>query len=124
MHARAAVVASGTATVEAALSGTPFIVVYRLASLTWLLGRRLVKLDTFAMPNLIAGKKIVPELIQKDFTSQNVLKELKAIIPDGPTRQQMESDLKMVQQRLRDSQQSESPAQRAAHEILGALAKV
>jgi lipid-A-disaccharide synthase len=124
MHARAAVVASGTATVEAALSGTPFIVVYRLAPLTWLLGRRLVKLDTFAMPNLIAGKKIVPELIQKDFTAQNVLKELNAIIPDGPARQQMEADLKMVQQRLRDSQHAESPAQRAAREILGALAKV
>ncbi len=121
MHARAAVVASGTATVEAALSGTPFIVVYRLAPLTWLLGRRLVKLDTFAMPNLIAGKKIVPELIQKDFTAQNVLKELNAIIPDGPARRQMEADLKMVQQWLRDSQHAESPAQRAAREILGAF---
>jgi lipid-A-disaccharide synthase len=124
MHARAAVVASGTATVEAALSGTPFIVVYRLAPLTWLLGRRLVKLDTFAMPNLIAGKKIVPELIQKDFTAQNVLKELSSIIPDGPARQQMQAGLKMVQQRLRDSKHTESPAQRAAQEILGALAKV
>jgi lipid A disaccharide synthetase len=120
-HARAAVVASGTATVEAALSGTPFIVVYRLAPLTWLLGRRLVKLDTFAMPNLIAGKKIVPELIQKDFTAQDVLKELNAIIPDGPARQHMQADLIMVQQRLRDSQHAESPAQRAAQEILGAL---
>ncbi len=124
MHARAAVVASGTATVEAALSGTPFIVVYRLAPLTWLLGRRLVKLDTFAMPNLIAGKKIVPELIQKDFTPENVVRELNAIIPDGPARQQMESDLKMVQQRLRDSVHTDSPAQRAAKEILGAMAKV
>jgi lipid-A-disaccharide synthase len=124
MHARAAVVASGTATVEAALSGTPFVVVYRLAPLTWLLGRRLVKLDTFAMPNLIAGKKIVPELIQKDFTTQNVLRELNAIIPDGPARRQMEADLKMVQQRLRDSQHAESPAQRAAQEILGALRRV
>jgi lipid-A-disaccharide synthase len=124
MHARAAVVASGTATVEAALSGTPFIVVYRLAPLTWLLGRRLVKLDTFAMPNLIAGKKVVPELIQKDFTAQNVFKALNAIIPDGPARQQMESDLKMVQQRLRDSVHTDSAAQRAAKEILGAVAKV
>src|SRR5205823_8786100 len=93
MHARAAVVASGTATVEAALSGTPFIVVYRLALLTWLLGRRLVKLDTFAMPDLIAGEKIVPELIQNDFTAENVARELNAIIPDGPARQQMESGL-------------------------------
>jgi len=124
MHARAAVVASGTATVEAALSGTPFIVVYRLAPLTWLLGRRLVKLDTFAMPNLIAGKKIVPELIQKEFTAQNVLRALNAIIPDGPARQQTQADLKMVQQLLHDSPDAESPAQRAAQEILGALRTV
>ena len=121
MHARAAVVASGTATVEAALSGTPFVVVYRLAPLTWLLGRKLVKLDTFAMPNLIAGKKVVPELIQKDFTAQNVVRELNAIIPDGPIRRQMEADLKMVQQRLHDSPDAESPAQRAAREIVMAL---
>jgi lipid A disaccharide synthetase len=121
MHSRAAVVASGTATVEAALSGTPFVVVYRLAPLTWLLGRRLVKLDTFAMPNLIAGKKIVPELIQKDFTAQNVVRELNAIIPDGPVRQQMEAALKMVQQRLHDSPDAEAPARRAARQILSAL---
>jgi lipid A disaccharide synthetase len=121
MHSRAAVVASGTATVEAALSGTPFVVVYRLAPLTWLLGRRLVKLDTFAMPNLIAGKKIVPELIQKDFTAQNVVRELNAIIPYGPARQQMEAALKMVQQRLHDSPDAEAPALRAARQILSAL---
>jgi lipid-A-disaccharide synthase len=123
MHARAAVVASGTATVEAALSGTPFIVVYRLAPLTWILGRRLVKLDTFAMPNLIAGKKIVPELIQKDFTATNVFRELNAIIPDGPARQQMQSDLRMVQQRLHDGQDAEPPTMRAAQEILKALSQ-
>ena len=123
MHARAAVVASGTATVEAALSGTPFVVVYRLAPLTWLLGRRLVKLDTFAMPNLIAGKKIVTELIQKDFTAQNVVRELNAIIPEGPARRQMEAALKMVQQRLHDPQDAEPPAHRAAREILGGIAQ-
>jgi lipid-A-disaccharide synthase len=121
MHARAAVVASGTATVEAALSGTPFVVVYRLAPLTWLLGRRLVKLDTFAMPNLIAGRKIVTELIQKDFTAQNVVRELNSIIPDCPARQQMEAALKMVQQSLHDSQDAEPPAHRAAREILGSF---
>jgi lipid-A-disaccharide synthase len=121
MHARAAVVASGTATVEAALSGTPFIVVYRLAPLTWLLGRRLVKLDTFAMPNLIAGKKIVPELIQKDFTAEKVARELAAIIPDGPARQEMESALKLVQARLRDRLDPEPPAVKTAREILGSL---
>jgi lipid-A-disaccharide synthase len=121
MHARAAVVASGTATVEAALSGTPFVVVYRLAPLTWILGRRMVKLDTFAMPNLIAGKKIVTELIQKDFTAANVARELNAIIPDGPGRQEMEAALKLVQQRLHDGQDAEPPTMRAAREILWAL---
>jgi lipid-A-disaccharide synthase len=127
MHARAAVVASGTATVEAALSGTPFVVVYRLAPLTWFLGRRLVKLDTFAMPNLIAGKKIVPELIQSGFTADTVLHELKAIIPNGSARYQMQDALKMVQERLRDSHKIEDgleidlPALRASREILESL---
>ena len=120
-HARAGVVASGTATVEAALSGTPFLVVYRLAPLTWLLGRRLVNLDTFAMANLIAGRRIVTELIQHDFTAANVLRELNAIIPDGPRREQMLADLKEVQQRLRDNSSSEEPTMRAAREILAGL---
>jgi lipid-A-disaccharide synthase len=115
------VVASGTATVEAALSGTPFIVVYRLAPLTWILGRRLVKLSTFAMPNLIAGEKIVPELIQKDFTAENILRELEAIIPDGAARTKMQNALKIVQDRLRDRQDAEPPAMRGAREILAAI---
>jgi lipid-A-disaccharide synthase len=121
MHARAAVVASGTATVEAALSGTPFVVVYRLAPLTWILGRRLVKLSTFAMPNLIAGEKIVPELIQKDFTAANVVRELNAVIPEGPPRARMQDALKMVQQRLHDRRDAESPAMKAAREILAGI---
>jgi lipid-A-disaccharide synthase len=121
MHARAAVVASGTATVEAALSGTPFVVVYRLAPLTWMLGRRLVKLSTFAMPNLIAGEKIVPELIQQDFTPAKVVRELNAIIPDGPARAKMQAALKMVQAKLHDSQDAEPPARHAAREILASL---
>jgi lipid-A-disaccharide synthase len=119
MLARAGVVASGTATVEAALTGTPFIVVYKLSPLTWLLGRRLVSLDTFAMPNLIAGRRVVPELIQGGFTAENVVRELTAIIADGPVRQQMQAGLQEVQQRLRDTSGGESPAMRAAREILG-----
>jgi lipid-A-disaccharide synthase len=121
MHARASVVASGTATVEAALSGTPFVVVYRLAPLTWFLGRRLVRLDTFAMANLIAGKRIVPELIQQDFTPEAVVRELSAIIPEGPTRQQMQAELALVRERLHDTKDAEPPAVRAAAEILSVL---
>jgi len=120
-HARAAIVASGTATVEAALAGTPFVVVYRVAALTWLLGRRLVNLDTFAMPNLIAGRRIVPELIQQDFTAANVARAMRAIIPDGAPRTQMLSDLREVRDKLRDSGHAEAPAVRAAKEILSLL---
>jgi lipid-A-disaccharide synthase len=114
---RAAVVASGTATVEAALAGTPFVVVYRLAPVTWLLGRRLVKLDNFAMPNLIAGRKIVPELIQRGFTPQTVVRELSAVLPEGPARQEMLAGLSEVQSKLKDSGHGESPATLAAREI-------
>jgi lipid-A-disaccharide synthase len=119
MLSRAAVVASGTATVEAALTGTPFIVVYRLSPLTWLLGRRLVSLDTFAMPNLIAGRRVVPELIQGGFTAEAVVSELMAIVADGPVRREMQEGLQEVQQRLRENAGGESPAMRAAREILG-----
>jgi lipid-A-disaccharide synthase len=121
IHARAGVVASGTATVEAALAGTPFVVVYRLAKLTWLLGRRLVRLDTFAMPNLIAGKKIVPELIQGGFTAESVVRELIKVIPDGPAREKMLADIQQVQDQLRDRADAGSPIARAAQEIMGSL---
>ena len=121
MHSRAAVVASGTATVESTLTGTPFVVVYRLSPLTWLLGRRMVTLDTFAMPNLIAGRKIVPELIQSAFTAEAVVRELAAIVPDGQARTNMQSGLKEVAQKLRESGGDELPPMKAAREILGAL---
>jgi lipid-A-disaccharide synthase len=120
-HSRAAVVASGTATVEAALAGTPLVVVYRLTTLTWLLGRRLVSLDTFAMPNLIAAKRIVTELIQRDCTAANIVRELSEIIPDSLRRQQMLRDLAEVSEKLRDGGNSEAPALRAAREIVGKL---
>lgn len=119
-HARAAVVASGTATVEAALAETPFVVVYRLAPLTWFLGRRLVNLDTFAMANLIAGRRIVPELIQHDFTAANIVRELQVILPEGDRRSQMISDLKEVRERLQDRNRG-APALLAAQEILNGL---
>src|SRR5262249_55046179 len=86
LHARAAAVSSGTATLEAALIGTPFVMVYGVAPLTWTLGRRLVKVDRFAMVNLIAEQDVVRELVQADFTPQRVCDELRRIIADSPDR--------------------------------------
>ena len=76
------ITASGTATVQAALHERPMVVVYRLSPVTYLLGRRFVKVDTYAMANLVAGRRIVPELIQDDFTPQRVAGEVLALLSD------------------------------------------
>ena len=101
LHSRAAVVASGTATVEAALIGTPFLVVYRVSRLSYAIGRRLVKVKNFGMVNLIAGREIVPELIQSNFTPDNVVQHLRRLIPDGEPRAEMVRNLESVRHALR-----------------------
>lgn len=99
--ADAAVVASGTATVEAALLETPMVVVYRLSALTAALARRMVKLPHFAMPNLIAGRAIVPELFQEQFTPEAVAAELERLLGSAEARERMRRDLREVRERLR-----------------------
>ena len=81
LHARAAAVASGTSTLEAALIGTPFAMVYRVAPLTWSLGRRLVKVDRFAMVNLIAERDVVPRTGAGGLTPQRVCAEFAGSFP-------------------------------------------
>ena len=99
-QSRAGIVASGTATVEAAMMGTPFVMVYRVSGLTYKLGRPRVKVPHFAMVNLIAGKEIVPELVQHDFTVEKVVGKLNEILPDGPARTRMIDGLNDVRERL------------------------
>lgn len=100
LHSRAAVVASGTATVEAALIGTPFLVVYRVGRLSYAIGRRLVKVKNFGMVNLIAGREVVPELIQSNFTPENVARQIRQLIPDGEPRAEMVKNLENVRKGL------------------------
>ncbi len=95
-----ALVASGTATVEAALLGTPMIVVYRLSALTYALGRPLVRVPHFAMANLIAGHRVVPELIQGDFTPEKVVAEALALLGDPSRLAGMREALGEVRRRL------------------------
>ena len=95
-HARASVVASGTATVEAALMGNPFVVVYRVSPLTYQIARRVVKVPFVAMANLIARKMVVPELIQASFTAANIVRQLEPLLPDGPLRQSMIQELARI----------------------------
>ena len=120
-HVRASVVASGTATVEAALAGNPFVVVYRLSSLTYTFGRHLVSVPHYAMANLIADKRAVPELIQADFTAENIVRHLRELIPDGPARSQMMANLAEVKRRLHPFSATETAADRAARAVLSLL---
>jgi lipid-A-disaccharide synthase len=114
-HARASVVASGTATVQAAVIGNPFVVVYRVSDLTFKLAKRLVKYPAevwpsgapdqygnlpIAMVNLIAGRTVVPELIQQNFTAANVAAALVPLLEETPQREAMIRDLAEVRSRL------------------------
>jgi lipid-A-disaccharide synthase len=122
-HSRAGVIASGTATVEAAMMATPFVMVYRVSALTYALGKPRVKVPRFAMVNLIAGEEVVPELVQRDFTAQNVMARLNEIIPYGPVRDKMLESLARVKANLRSSDPGDlrHPAERAADAVLALL---
>lgn len=86
VHARAGIVASGTATLEAALLGTPFVMVYRVTPLTYALGKHLVKVPHFGIVNLILGRRVVPEFVQSDFAAVRVEAEVRRLLADGPER--------------------------------------
>ena len=120
-HSRAGIVASGTATVEAAMMNLPFVMVYRVSPLTYLLGKPRVKVPRFAMVNLIAEEEVVPELVQQDFNAQNVVGRVREILDDGPARMRMLDGLARVKARLRAPVKGEfgqHPADRAAEIIL------
>jgi lipid-A-disaccharide synthase len=123
LHARVAAVASGTSTLEACLIGTPFAMVYRVAPLTWSVGRRLVKVDRFAMVNLIAERDVVPELVQADFTPERVATELRRIIPGSEARTAMIQGFHEVRQRLAATGSAGSASDRAARAVLSAVGK-
>ncbi len=122
-HSRAGIIASGTATVEAAMMEAPFVMVYRVTPLTYLLGRSTVKVPHFAMVNLIAGEEIVPELVQRDFSPERVAAEVHKIIPDGDPREKMLNALRRVRDLLRGRGNDTHPADRAAQAVIKLLAK-
>jgi lipid-A-disaccharide synthase len=130
-HARASVVASGTATVQALTIGNPFVVVYRVSRLSFALLKRLVRYpkeipaevdETGNLPvgmvNLIAGKRIVPELLNERFTAENVAAALRPLLEDGPERAGMVAELAEARAKLA----GEDPIGRVctvAEELLG-----
>ena len=113
-HARASIVASGTATVEAALIGNPFIVVYRVSRITYAVAQRVVRVPHVAMVNLIAGRRIVPELIQHDFTASKVVEQLRPLLENEQARATMQSDLRTVAVALRARSEGQTAIEHAA----------
>jgi lipid-A-disaccharide synthase len=110
-HADAALAASGTVAMEAALCGTPMVVYYRVSPLTWLVGRPLVKVPFYSMVNMVAGREVVPELIQQDATGSKLAAHIRRLLGDTAARERMLEGLKDVAARL-DS--GDDPMRRAA----------
>jgi lipid-A-disaccharide synthase len=95
-----ALVASGTVTVQAALHQCPMVVVYRLSPLTYRLGKPFVHVDTYAMANLVAGRRVVPELIQESFTPDRVATEALRVLTDATHAAAVRSALGEVRGKL------------------------
>ena len=99
-HADLALAASGTVTVEAALLGTPMVTFYKVTAASWLLGRMLVRVPFYSMVNLIAGRSVVPELMQSNLTGERLAAEAGRLLHDDAARAQMRADLAEVAARL------------------------
>lgn len=110
-HANVAIAASGTVTVEAAILGTPMVTFYKVTPLSWALGRYLVRVPFYSMVNLVAGRRIVPELMQEEASGENLAAEAIRLLEDARVRNEMKQGLAEVSSRLGSS---EHPMDRAA----------
>ncbi len=108
------ITASGSATLEAGLLGTPMVVVYRVSRLTWWVGRLLVDVPCIGMVNLVAGRLVVPELVQWDFTPERVAQTALALLQHPEVLATVRQQLQEVRGRLGD----EGASLRAAQEVL------
>jgi lipid-A-disaccharide synthase len=114
----AAGIASGTATLEAALLGTPMVVVYKESFLNWHVLGRMITTDHYGLVNLVAGKRLATELIQNEFTGDSLAKELLALL-DAQSNATIRAELKTVARKIGDRGASE----RAARAILKAISQ-
>jgi len=99
-HAEMALAASGTVTIEAALLGCPMVTFYKVNALSWILGRWLVRAPFLSMVNLVAGRRVAPELIQGDMTGERIAAEAVKLLDDRAAMDEMRKGLKEVAARL------------------------
>jgi lipid-A-disaccharide synthase len=120
-HATLALAASGTVTVEAAILGTPMVTFYKVKRSSWLLGRHLVDVPFFTMVNLIAGRRVVPELIQNEMSAVNLAREALLLLNAESARNEMQAGLAGVRRLLATG---ENPMERAAALVVETLNSV
>ena len=120
--ADAAIVASGTATLESALAQVPLVVVYRTSWLTWIIGRLLVRIPYVSLVNLLAGRRLVPELLQSDCTSEGIAAETARLLDAGSARSEQLSGLRQIRDELAPAG-APNAARRAAAEVLAVLSE-
>jgi len=113
-HTDIAITKSGTSTLELAIAGTPMVVSYKTSSLSYLIGRSLAQVDMIALPNIVAGKKIVPEFIQNEANSSNLFAATADLLRNEAKREQMRRDLADVRSKLG----TPGASRRVAEEIL------
>lgn len=118
-HARVAVVTSGTATLETALFKVPQVVVYKTSGITYAIAKRLVRVPFASLVNLIEGREVVKELIQRDYSSATVKRELEVLLPDGPKRQAQLEGYKSVMEKIGTKQASRETASLIYQSLLG-----
>jgi lipid-A-disaccharide synthase len=118
-HCDVALAASGTVTVEAALLGTPMATFYRVTGLSWAIGKLLVDVPFYSMVNLIAGEKIVPELMQGEMTGERLAAECGRLLDDAHYRGKMKEDLACVAAKLAGERDAMSLAAREVEQLLG-----
>jgi len=117
-HADLALAASGTVTIEAALAGVPMITFYKVNPLSWLLGRLLVRVPFYSMVNLVAGRAVVPELMQTEMTGERLAAEALRMLTDTDACRRMRQDLAEIARRLSGAGRAMENASRLVEELM------
>lgn len=105
-YSKFGIIKSGTSTLEAALIGLPFVVVYKISTISYLIGKLLISINNIAMPNIILGKTVVPEIIQSELTLENIVNSVQCFLNDEIKLTRLKSELTKIKNLLSEKRAS------------------